>query len=418
MKKTEIKAQSYNTKTQNSQIKNKYVQNIQNIFTSVYDDEFIGLINELSLLIKAFYKSISPNLSITKNILNSSELTSNNINDIHLSLKQTFSEIENAFNKFYQNAKIIFKKMKVYRNEKIENIINSTQKIDSPKRQNDNNLNKSGITNNNINISNNIIHNDGINVNGTNFSMIINNTENNINNNIKLKLDKLKTENSLLKKKLEMFEKKNKTISPNKIPKPIKIENYTNQTKNLRGTHNPRINSSVNDDERSNTSISQNLSFYDEKLKMFQKENEKYKKDLHKLSYEINRFLINFKQIKNLEIPEGLKTSLEKGKITLSQLTANFLKKNSLNDISLISPNTSYNKENNELKNIKESINKIKYEKEKIKNYNAELRKEIEKLKNSTPQNTNNNTNKNNNNNNNNNNKNNNNNSKLNNKTH
>jgi hypothetical protein len=54
MKKTEIKAQSYNTKTQNSQIKNKYVQNIQNIFTSVYDDEFIGLINELSLLIKAF----------------------------------------------------------------------------------------------------------------------------------------------------------------------------------------------------------------------------------------------------------------------------------------------------------------------------------------------------------------------------
>ena len=208
MKKTEIKAQSYNTKTQNSQIKNKYVQNIQNIFTSVYDDEFIGLINELSLLIKAFYKSISPNLSITKNILNSSELTSNNINDIHLSLKQTFTEIENAFNKFYQSAKIIFKKMKVYRNEKIENIINSTQKIDSPKRQNDNNLNKSGITNNNINISNNIIHNDGINVNGTNFSMIINNTENNINNNIKLKLDKLKTENSLLKKKLEMFEKK------------------------------------------------------------------------------------------------------------------------------------------------------------------------------------------------------------------
>ena len=282
MKKTEIKTlSSYNTKNQNSQNKNKFVQNIQNIFTSVYDDEFIAYINELSLSIKSFYKSVNPHFLKMKNLLNTPEFKLNNGNNNNLSLHEAFNDLESQFTKFYQSAKIIFKKMKVYRNEKIENVINNNQKIESPKKLNEtfinSKINNNGI--NSINISNNIIHNDGINVNGANFSMIINNTENNINNNVKVKFDKLKNENSLLKKKVEMLEKKGKTISPNKIPKPIKIDNSNNQnqTKNFKNTHNTKINTSHNiiDDDRNNTntSINQNLSFYDEKLKTFQKEN-------------------------------------------------------------------------------------------------------------------------------------------------
>jgi hypothetical protein len=318
MKKMESKTSSSNPKSHSSKSKNKHIQNIQNIFTTVYDDEFISFINELSLSIKSFYKSINPNFLTMKTLLNSpefSELTLDNSNNINSSIQQTFSFIETSFTKFYQSAKIIFKKMKIYRNSKIENVI-INQKNESPKK-------------NNINISNNLSNKDGINVNGTNYSMEINN--NDINNNAKIKIDKLKNENSILKKKIEMLEKKNKTISPNKIPKPIKFEsNSNNQSKSnlLRNSHS-KINNSITDDERNNSSssLNQSLSFYDEKLKVFQKENEKYKKDLHKLSFEINRFLINFKQIKNLEIPEGLKSTLEKGKVTLSQLTANFLKK-------------------------------------------------------------------------------------------
>ena len=376
MKKTDSSlSSSTNSKLHISQSKNKYVQNI---FNEIYDDEFISYINELSLSIKSFYKCVNPNLSTISNLLNSSELIellsklNNKTSKSHSSLRQSFHDIENSFSKFYQNAKIIFKQMKVYRNERIENIINNYQKSESPKKKEiEDYQNNNGVTNS--------IHNDGINVNKTNFSMVIN-KENNLNKNFKIKLDKLKNENINLKKKVELLEKKGKTLSPNKIPKPTKNENYHSQNNNQR-----RINTSVNDDERnnSNSSFSQSLSFYDEKLKIFQKENEKYKKHLHKLSYEINRFLINFKQIKNLEIPEGLKTSLEKGKITLNQLTSNFLKKN--NDFSINHNNSSYN--DDELKNYKETVIKLKLEKEKIKNDNIELRKEIDILKNSTSNN-------------------------------
>ena len=193
MKKMENKTSSSNPKSHSSKSKNKHIQNIQNIFTTVYDDEFISFINELSLSIKSFYKSINPNFLTMKTLLNSpefNELTLDNSNNINSSIQQTFSFIETSFTKFYQSAKIIFKKMKIYRNEKIENVIHNNQKNESPKK-------------NNSNISNNLIYKDGINVNGTNYSMEINN--NDINNNAKIKIDKLKNENH----RAPQFEKKN-----------------------------------------------------------------------------------------------------------------------------------------------------------------------------------------------------------------
>ena len=198
MKKTDSSlSSSTNSKLHISQSKNKYVQNI---FNEIYDDEFISYINELSLSIKSFYKCVNPNLSTISNLLNSSELIellsklNNKTSKSHSSLRQSFHDIENSFSKFYQNAKIIFKQMKVYRNERIENIINNYQKSESPKKKEiEDYQNNNGATNS--------IHNDGINVNKNNFSMVIN-KENNLNKNFKIKLDKLKNENINLKKKL------------------------------------------------------------------------------------------------------------------------------------------------------------------------------------------------------------------------
>ena len=69
------------------------------------------------------------------------------------------------------------------------------------------NTNSNSFLKNNINISNNIIHNDAININGNNFAMIINKPENNINNG-KMKIDKFYKKNLLLKKQNEIKEDK------------------------------------------------------------------------------------------------------------------------------------------------------------------------------------------------------------------
>ena len=66
------------------------------------------------------------------------------------------SHLENSFKKFYSSAKVVFRKMKLYRNEKFKNISESTS-LSISKSNNDN---KQGLTiiinnnNNNNNINN------------------------------------------------------------------------------------------------------------------------------------------------------------------------------------------------------------------------------------------------------------------------
>ena len=113
----------------------------------VYDDDFVVMINELSTSILNYHKSINKYFSNIRILLNkmgeSSYLTAIEGNCFHL---------ENSFKKFYSNAKIIFKKMKLYKNEKIKNINESTSSSVSK-----NTDNKSGLTiiiNNNNNNNN------------------------------------------------------------------------------------------------------------------------------------------------------------------------------------------------------------------------------------------------------------------------
>ena len=121
----------------------------------VYDDEFVLMINELSSSILAYHKSINKYFSNIRILLNkmgeSSYLTA---------IEGNCSNLENSFKKFYSNAKVVFRKMKLYRNEKFKSINENTSSSVSK-----NSENKTGLTiiiNNNNNNNNNNINNEKI----------------------------------------------------------------------------------------------------------------------------------------------------------------------------------------------------------------------------------------------------------------
>ena len=156
-------------------IKNK--ASTKNILEMIYDDEFVIMINQLSTSIKNYYRSNNKNFLAIKNILKNNDINNH-------SLLETFNKIENAFSYFYSSAKQIFKNMKIYRREKISNIMNQNKK----KSNNRNNLNatikqrnsdmrlKQLIKGENELSTNNILNN--------NKTLSINITQQNINNNI------------------------------------------------------------------------------------------------------------------------------------------------------------------------------------------------------------------------------------------
>ena len=96
--------------------------------------------------------------------------------------------------------------MKDYRAKQISNNFRNRKENNSMGKFQEINNSNYNIMGNNINISNSIIHNDTININGKKFSMTIG-TENNINNE-QLKIEKILNENVSLKKKIDDLEKK------------------------------------------------------------------------------------------------------------------------------------------------------------------------------------------------------------------
>jgi len=161
------------------------------IISIMYDDNFVLMINELSSSIKKFYKEMNQNFLEMKQVIQGhledtednssySDLNlDNNINNINTNnLILIFSNIQKSFSDFYLKAKIIFKKMKNYRNEKLKNINESANELQTNKI-----LKFCLIKNNQNNIN------------------IKENNDNSDNNN-KLQSNDLIIENALLKKKL------------------------------------------------------------------------------------------------------------------------------------------------------------------------------------------------------------------------
>ena len=91
---------------------------ISQLFNKVYDSNFLSMINELSISIQNFHKFYVIQSSILKSLFNEKP---NKIYDNIEKIKHSFNEIDSLSSKFYSDAKLIFKKMKIYRSNIIKN---------------------------------------------------------------------------------------------------------------------------------------------------------------------------------------------------------------------------------------------------------------------------------------------------------
>ena len=120
---------------------------MKKILSIMYDDNFVLMINELSSSIKQFHKESNQNfLDIKQNIYGQSEDNEIllNFDDLNInkdllknidikSMLKNINNIQNIFIEFYSKAKIVFKKMKIYRNEKLKSINESALELQNNK---------------------------------------------------------------------------------------------------------------------------------------------------------------------------------------------------------------------------------------------------------------------------------------------
>ena len=114
--------------------------NINN-YNIIYDQEFISYINKLSEIISTLHKTNNTNFTTMKNILENQNNTMKNNQNLYINtnsnnkqnknnkiekdnnnyfenlttINNSFNHIESAFNNFYSNAIVLFKKMKTYK---------------------------------------------------------------------------------------------------------------------------------------------------------------------------------------------------------------------------------------------------------------------------------------------------------------
>ena len=125
IKKKEI--MSYDSPVIESKEKQKQIDtnSLNQLLSVIYDDEFVIMINDLSHAIKIYNKAMIQfinqiKLNVSKNIsiLESLKEQKSELYNI----PSYFNSIETDYKTFFSTAKIIFKKMKKYRNERLESI--------------------------------------------------------------------------------------------------------------------------------------------------------------------------------------------------------------------------------------------------------------------------------------------------------
>ena len=137
---------------------------LNQLLSVIYDDEFVIMINDLSHSIKIYNKAMVQFINLTKGIITNNysffeNLKTEKDNEIK-TLPNLFGLIETNYNNFFSTAKIIFKKMKKYRNERLENInkLPLAEKnlkyclinFKKDKTQKENNINNENNSDNNI----------------------------------------------------------------------------------------------------------------------------------------------------------------------------------------------------------------------------------------------------------------------------
>ena len=326
--------------------------------SNVIEDELVIYINELSTLIKQYYKLNNQNFVQIKNTLNKPNQSSQKenltrfANQSNKNFINSFQKIESSLNSFYSNAKDIFHKMKICHNQHIEN-----------SRKNES-INKIMVTNNNINISNSIIHNESYKKNA-----------NNIEKNIKMRFEKTRNEREELQN--------DKLMSSSNYLNPF--NSYLNNSNQLNqkylktyGNYESIPNSIMKTESINNSNEEQFFSDNDIK------ESEQYKKTLNQFSKDVYHFLGLVQQLQNTilnfkNIQDNFKLNFEREKNVLTQTCLKYLS-NTNPKISLINtPSMHKSKTRNIISSsIKNSETvKIESEYDKLRNDFENLNKEL-----------------------------------------
>jgi predicted nucleic acid-binding Zn-ribbon protein len=122
---------NYESPIQNQiELKDKQKQidsnSLNQLLSVIYDDEFVIMINDLSHEIKLFNRSMIQFINQMKINLSNNYTSLESLNEQKNSelpnIHSLFNTIETSYKNFFSSAKNIFKKMKKYRNERLENI--------------------------------------------------------------------------------------------------------------------------------------------------------------------------------------------------------------------------------------------------------------------------------------------------------
>ena len=265
--------------------------NQNNILSSQYsnsenninEDELVTYIKQLSSLIKQFYNLNNQNFNQLKTTFNNP--IPNNKKEIFIGSNKdiinSFQNIEKSFSSFYSNAKDIFHKMRITQNQK------------NGKLKKNESINKITVTNNNINISNSIIHNE---------SSYKKYSSSDLEENLRVRFDK--------------GIKNNKDISSQKFLKPL--NKYINHSRQISQNF-----------ENYPISLTETLNNSDDETYISDNDSEKYKKILNKFSKDVCHFINSVQQLQNIinfkDIQHNFKLSFEREKNFLYQSCLKYL---------------------------------------------------------------------------------------------
>ena len=330
------------------------------MFKAIYDEDLISHINKLSSNIKQFYLEHE---SIFTRIYNQIKQTT------QPELVESIKQLDQCFEEFYGNAKIIFKDMKDDRNNKNEKMdliqqqnpmlksfisenifsLKKDKKVQITKRRSYNHRSSSKIYPRELSIYNtqsgnfnskhkNITSNINSSINEGNATK----TQNQQSDITKIKYFNIKKENTLLKQKIEILERKasmNNTYiadndNSNLSPKRIKFDYiFTNVDDSM--THPNKTTTTTNYTKIVNN-VNNTINNIDSAI---QKENDKIKDNIHLIASKIKKLLIDMDIVElnkvhneiSLSELEILKKQIELNKESIIKLIGPYLK-NALNN--------------------------------------------------------------------------------------
>ena len=333
---------------QNQESKTKYDQ--------IYDDEFVTLINRLNESIKEYYKVSKNNITDANSIISFYEDQGKSIqelleqfmnekatvgindivehfskiNDIITQLQINVLSNDKNLNLFFEDAKILFKKMKMKRKQKILELLNNNADNKININTNKNNILNDSFSNSFNKVESNFLKkNNALQKQMSYIKINIDNKKQRPNTkfllsitNIYLKINRLINNfsefNNLINKMNSEATNKYNNLQ-NSIKKELDV--LMNLIKN--NANNSRINNIIYDDQNRRSQSNPNgISKEFENLKQIRQMNEK---KIEELSYELNNYKINMEKLKNLNnISKNLNSDYE-SKIRELQLNNNNL---------------------------------------------------------------------------------------------